>query len=264
MGGGAADAAPDDSAGATVQAAEPTPTSAESMVSGMNRLAASAAVSDAIEETCSVLEISGYNYADVRYLTDRDSYPRRVLVGSETFPTTIAETWPLIESLPGVIGDFTWTGWDYLGEAGIGGFGYAEDPDAIAAFGREYPFRYAYCGDLDVTGLVGRSLLPGARVRLRTATYVQRPIAMARRGWPSTQTVGSWTWPASRDRPSVRSRRPTRWNSSSTAARWAEPRCRNERSPSCSTRPTSRGAGRRRHVAGAETDVAARPPATSG
>lgn len=211
MGGGAADAAPDDSAGATVQAAEPTPTSAESMVSGMNRLAASAAVSDAIEETCSVLEISGYNYADVRYLTDRDSYPRRVLVGSETFPTTIAETWPLIESLPGVIGDFTWTGWDYLGEAGIGGFGYAEDPDAIAAFGREYPFRYAYCGDLDVTGLrrpqsYYRELVFGLRTEPTLA--VQRPdrhgqTRLAVNAWAWSDSVGSWTWPGFEGSPVV-------------------------------------------------------------
>ena len=46
--------------------------------------------------------------------------PDRVIVGSETYPARIATNWPMVEEHPHVIGDFTWTGWDYLGEVGIG------------------------------------------------------------------------------------------------------------------------------------------------
>ena len=35
----------------------------------------------------------------------------------------------MVLASPNVIGDFTWTGWDYLGEVGIGATAYAEDPE---------------------------------------------------------------------------------------------------------------------------------------
>jgi beta-galactosidase len=41
---------------------------------------------------------------------------------------------------PNVIGDFTWTGWDYLGEADIGANGYAQDPEAQPGLAREFPW----------------------------------------------------------------------------------------------------------------------------
>ena len=51
---------------------------------------------------------------------DHELHPHRVIVGSETVPPSIARNWQLVREHPHVIGDFTWTGWDYLGEAGIG------------------------------------------------------------------------------------------------------------------------------------------------
>ncbi|WRS29298.1 glycoside hydrolase family 2 TIM barrel-domain containing protein [Actinomycetaceae bacterium MB13-C1-2] len=65
------------------------------------------------------LDIAGYNYAPFRYRKDGELYPDRVIVGSETNPPDIAENWAMVEELPYLIGDFQWTGWDYLGEAGI-------------------------------------------------------------------------------------------------------------------------------------------------
>ena len=41
------------------------------------------------------------------------------MVGSETFPPQIAENWEIITHCPAVIGDFTWTGYGYLGETGV-------------------------------------------------------------------------------------------------------------------------------------------------
>lgn len=47
-----------------------------------------------------------------------------------------------------MIGDFTWAGYDYLGEAGCGIFHY----DGGANFSSIYPERTAYIGDLDLLG----------------------------------------------------------------------------------------------------------------
>ena len=45
-------------------------------------------------------------------------------MGSETYPPEIARLWEIVKGHPHVIGDFTWTGYDYLGEAGIGIYHY--------------------------------------------------------------------------------------------------------------------------------------------
>lgn len=64
----------------------------------------------------STMDVLGYNYMTARYLPDAADYPDRVMVGSETYPKQIAENWDAIMETPAVLGDFTWTGWDYLGE----------------------------------------------------------------------------------------------------------------------------------------------------
>lgn len=68
---------------------------------------------DKLETT---MDIIGYNYMTARYLMDAGKYADRVMVGTETYPKQIAENWDAITRCPAVIGDFTWTGWDYLGE----------------------------------------------------------------------------------------------------------------------------------------------------
>ena len=88
---------------------------------------------------------------------------------------------------PNVIGDFTWTGWDYLGEVGIGATAYAEDdPTQSPALEREFPYLTAWCGDLDITGWpAAGQLLP--RDRLRPAP---RAVSRGAAG-PSTTTTRS-------------------------------------------------------------------------
>jgi hypothetical protein len=99
-----------------------------------------------------VLDVVGLNYAEGRYALDRELFPRRVIVGSKTFPSKIGSLWPMVEANPNVIGDFTWTGWDYLGEVGIGATAYGEDPDAKQELEREFPWLTAWCRDVDITG----------------------------------------------------------------------------------------------------------------
>ncbi len=105
-------------------------------------------VTDMLAESSSVLDVVGYNYAAGRYKLDQKNNPNRVTVGSETFPSDIAKNWELVKEIPQLIGDFTWTAWDYLGETGIGAITYNTAP----SFSQPYPFFMAYCGDFDLTG----------------------------------------------------------------------------------------------------------------
>ena len=51
-------------------------------------------------ESSSVLDVLGLNYADGRYAQDRELFPHRVIVGSETFPSQIGTLWPLVAGPP--------------------------------------------------------------------------------------------------------------------------------------------------------------------
>lgn len=107
------------------------------------------------------LDIVGYNYMEDNYERDHEMFPERVMLGSENFPQQIGYRWPLVERLPYVIGDFTWTAWDYLGEAGIGKAVYANEDDPLVKKGSwslmpqpgsPFPWRLANDADFDITG----------------------------------------------------------------------------------------------------------------
>lgn len=55
--------------------------------------------------------------------------------------------YPGLQNLPNVIGDFTRTGWDYIGEAGIGIPGYRFGEGGMTA---AFPCQLSYCADLDL------------------------------------------------------------------------------------------------------------------
>lgn len=82
------------------------------------------------------LDICGYNYATSRYENEPNIHPERIIVGSETYPIELAETWEIVEKNPHVIGDFMWTAWDYLGEVGIGSWTYVQGE---GGFEKNYP-----------------------------------------------------------------------------------------------------------------------------
>ena len=114
-----------------------------------------------IEPFVNGLDVVGYNYMEDLYEKDHEMYPDRVILGSENFPQEIGFRWPMVEKLPYVIGDFTWTAWDYLGEAGIGKAVYLEQGDPLIKKGpwaimpqatSPYPWRLANDADFDITG----------------------------------------------------------------------------------------------------------------
>ena len=157
----------------------------------MTEVSNSAMMDEAMLGGCEAVDIAGYNYLNCRYLPDRTKYPSRVIVGSETYPKDIASMWAYIKAHNNVIGDFTWTGWDYLGETGIGSTSYA--PRARhEGFYKSYPAVTAECGDIDITGF----RLPQSYYReivfgIRKAPYI---TVHDPRHAGETEHVSPWGW----------------------------------------------------------------------
>lgn len=114
----------------------------------MNEIVCHNRISKILDSVESHVDILGYNYMYGRY--DLDANTKRVIVGSETYPPQISNNWNKILNTPNVLGDFTWTGWDYIGEAGVGIPAYAFGE---GGFGAKYPARLSYCGDFDLIGI---------------------------------------------------------------------------------------------------------------
>ena len=98
------------------------------------------------------LDVAGYNYASSGdhnqkniYESDHNRFPKRVMIGTESFPLEAFDSWTDVTDHPYVAGDFVWTAYDYIGEASIGWRGYFQKRDF-------FPWNLAFCGDLDICG----------------------------------------------------------------------------------------------------------------
>ncbi|MBR3304277.1 MAG: DUF4982 domain-containing protein [Christensenellaceae bacterium] len=96
------------------------------------------------------LDIVGYNYLRDRYEKDRERFPGRVIVCTESFPFYQWDYWQGVMDNSHVIGDFTWTAYDNLGEVGVGRVEWGTD-EKIPFFG-EWPWRTCWQGDHDLIG----------------------------------------------------------------------------------------------------------------
>jgi beta-galactosidase len=165
------------------------------------------------------LDVGGYNYQWQQYEKDHARVPNRAMMATESFPLDAFENWQMVEKHTYVIGDFVWTGMDYLGEAGIGNAQLSSlapvpqgGPPAgelggipLASFAMifaNYPWFNAYCGDVDLTGepkpqLYYKHVLWGVS-KLEMA--VQRPVPEGRRelisAWGWSDELRCWTWPS--------------------------------------------------------------------
>ncbi len=95
------------------------------------------------------LDVHGYNYQWQQYEPDQAKFPGRIMIGTESVPKEAFENWQMVEKHSYVIGDFVWTGMDYLGESGIGHTWFEGDP---AVFAPPWPWFNANCGDISITG----------------------------------------------------------------------------------------------------------------
>ena len=101
------------------------------------------------ERAFSHLDIAGYNYIWRRYASDAEKYPDRVIAACETHPFTIYDYWRAARDNPNVIGDFIWTAYDNLGEAGAGRVIWDENDNGFLG---GYPWLSCYQGDMDLDG----------------------------------------------------------------------------------------------------------------
>ena len=181
-------------------------TAAINLADIMVELMRSPVVAEKTSESFSFLDLAGYNYMATRFELDREHFPHRVIVATESHPGSVDRDWDGVVRNPNVIGDFTWTGWDYLGEAGIGRieYGDASPPFGMAGFLGEYPWLTAWCGDVDITGhrrpqSYFREIVFGLRAEPYIAVlrphHHGRAIAHAS-PWAWPDLVSSWTWPS--------------------------------------------------------------------
>lgn len=154
-------------------------------------------VSEALEECSQSCDITGLNYLSGRYELEHELHPAKTVLGTETYPADIENLWKLVETYPHVIGDFTWTGYDYIGEAGVGIFHY----DGNANFTSIYPERLGYIGDIDLIG----NRRPISYFREIVYGLTDKPYIAVERlehtgqtagktAWMFKDNISSWTW----------------------------------------------------------------------
>ncbi len=169
-----------------------------------DRIVSHPLIAERTQEAYQAADLAGYQYMTARYEVDRELYPNRIIVGTEAYPPKAEENWYQIRRNPNVIGDFTWTGWDYIGEAGVGVPGY----DGAGGFNKPYPCFLAGVGDLDITGFrkpvsYYREIVFG----LREDPYicVQDPAkyecTVEKTPWILTDAVSCWNWPGYEGKP---------------------------------------------------------------
>ena len=171
---------------------------AQALGTGMTMFVNAPGADRMVSPALDALDIAGYNYATSRYAIDARKHPKRIIVGSETFPHELAQNWEKVKRLPNVIGDFMWTGWDYLGEAGAGSWTYTAEE---AGFSKPWPWLLAGSGALDIFGNPNaHAALAGAVWRTADAPSIQvRPVNhMGERTykatWRGSDAIPCWSW----------------------------------------------------------------------
>jgi beta-galactosidase len=151
-----------------------------------------------LDDLFAALDVCGYNYRAAEYANNRD----RVVYGSESVAGEAFEHWTSVHEHDHVIGDFVWTAFDYLGEAGIGRTHFDGDDAPLLA---EYPWHIANCGDLDICGFKRpqshyRDVLWRRGEPLFIAVHAPGPEpSVSYWGWPDVWP--SWTWPGHENEP---------------------------------------------------------------
>lgn len=86
------------------------------------------------EAVFSQLDITGYNYNILpTYAADHQQLPNRFMLTTESYPSKAFPLWEISQDNAYVLGDFTWTAMDYLGESGIGAWSYGTPEQAEMA-----------------------------------------------------------------------------------------------------------------------------------
>lgn len=154
------------------------------------------------------LDIVGYNYLIHKHAADHQRVPNRVMWQTESYPKDAFQNWATVHDNSYVIGDFVWTGMDYLGESGIGRWWYDGETPGEHYQNPLWPCHASYCGDIDLTGWRKpishyRDMLWNSTEKLYLA--VKEPngyYGNIKTGlWAVWPTWESWNWPGHEGKP---------------------------------------------------------------
>lgn len=148
------------------------------------------------------LDVAGYSYARAHYDEDHQRLPNRVIFSSEIDPGNSFTNWISVLDREFVFGNFEWTAFDYMGEAGSGWWSYKNKAAEV------FPWNMTYCGDLDICGFKRprsyyRDVLWNDGYKL--SAFVHCPVpsfagpGKSRWGWDDVKA--SWTWPGCEGKP---------------------------------------------------------------
>jgi beta-galactosidase len=119
------------------------------------------------------LDVVGYNYTESSYEKDHQTYPDRIFYGSEN--GTGLDAWKAVTDHDYILGQFLWTGYDFLGEAG------------------SWPSRGSTAGEIDLAG------------NIKPRGYFRKAL------WCATPTAYAGTYPyRAEEKPSMNA--PALWN----------------------------------------------------
>jgi len=161
-------------------------------------------VSEKMDNFFSALDVCGYNYAYDHYVPDHKRKPNRVMFATESFALTQFDYWMSVLDHPWVIGDFVWTGFDYIGESSIGWRGYPQDKNF-------YPWNLAYCGDIDICGwkrpqsyyrdALWKKNQLSVFVKPPKPSFLLNPDRASWSMWQWNDVVADWNWQDAKDSP---------------------------------------------------------------
>lgn len=153
-------------------------------------------------------DIAGYNYMIHKVEEDHARVPERVVWQTESYPREAFNNYMKVTKLPYVIGDFVWTGIDYIGESGIGRH-YYEGEVAGEHYERDlWPWHNGVCGDIDFIGerkpiSFYRDMLYNnldtVVIAVREPDGYKGKIKETR--WGTYPTSFSWNWPGHEGKP---------------------------------------------------------------
>ena len=146
------------------------------------------------KDAYAAMDIAGYNYGLYRYKKDLRRYPDRLILGSETFCKDAYSFYEIARRNPRIIGDFVWSGWDYIGETGLGGTEYSlyhdDRPETQMTGGN---------GRIDLSGKprceadytrVAFDLTKGPLIGVYPP-FEKKPVF---NGWTMSKALKSWSW----------------------------------------------------------------------
>ncbi len=140
------------------------------------------------------VDISGYNYENWttdgkgEFVSNHKKFPSRIMYQSESTGQYLFDTWMKIYDNPYILGDFIWTGIDYLGETGCGN----ELDDQTT-----YPAYIASCGSFEHTLFTKpryyyTQVLWSSEPVVHVNVQKNAPYFMSAWGWQPA--IATWNW----------------------------------------------------------------------